>query len=358
MTDFLIIGGGVAGLSAGAHLSELGTVTLLEAETALGYHASGRSAALYEANYGKPSTVALNEASKTYFETVDGGFLSPRGFMLLGKAGDDAPFEADQVEMKIAEISVDEAVAMVPILNRETVARAAFDPDCWDIDTDRLLQNYARTIRQNGGQVLTGQRVSAIARTGAGWEVTSGEQVHAAPMLFNAAGAWVDQVADMAGIVRLGFRPCRRSMARISAPGGLEVSGWPMIFGAGESWYAKPDAGKLIVSPSEEDPMDPMDAWADDMVLAEGIARYEEMVTEPVTRVESNWAGLRTFSPDRSLVLGPEPSDPKFFWVAGQGGYGFQSSPAAGRFVADQVGGRASELDAETQARLLPSRFR
>ena len=146
-------------------------------------------------------------------------------------------------------------------------------------------------------------------------------------------------------------------MARIPAPGGHDVTKWPMIFGAGETWYAKPDAGALLVSPAEEHAMDPHDAWADDMVLAEGLARYEAMVTEPVTRLISSWAGLRTFTPDRVLAIGRDIRDPAFFWLAGQGGYGFQTSPAASALVADLVAGREPALDAATVAALDPVRF-
>jgi D-arginine dehydrogenase len=146
-------------------------------------------------------------------------------------------------------------------------------------------------------------------------------------------------------------------MARIPAPGGHDVSGWPMMFGCGETWYAKPDAGALIVSPAEEHPMAPHDAWADDMVLAEGLARYEEMVTEPVTRMLSNWAGLRTFSPDRVLVIGRDPREPAFFWLAGQGGYGFQSSPAASQLAADLLLERAPAAPKDLIAALSPARF-
>jgi glycine/D-amino acid oxidase-like deaminating enzyme len=148
-------------------------------------------------------------------------------------------------------------------------------------------------------------------------------------------------------------------MARMPAPGGHDVSGWPMLFGVGESWYAKPDAGAWLVSPAEEGPVDaPHDAFADDMVLAEGIARYQPFVTEEVTRVTSSWAGLRTFAPDRNLVIGHDARDPAFLWNAGQGGYGFQTAPAASALLADLVAGRPSVLDADTIATLSPSRFR
>ena len=178
-----------------------------------------------------------------------------------------------------------------------------------------------------------------------------------ADVIVNAGGAWADQLAVMAGIAPVGLRALRRSMARMPAPGGSDTRDWPMLTGPGETWYAKPDAGAWIVSPAEEDPVEPMDAWADDMVLAEGLARYEAYVTEPVTRVETNWAGLRTFAPDRALVIGPAPDVEGFFWMAGQGGYGFQTAPAAGGLLADLVLGRTSTLSQDVVQALSPSRF-
>ena len=354
--DFLIIGGGIAGISAAARMSELGSVIVLEAEDALAHHASGRSAALYEPRYGAPAVVGLSMASGDYFRSVP-GLLSPRGLLLVGKAEEAEAFEHDLEAMAFDRISVAEAREIVPILNPEVVALAGFAPHGEDIDTDLLVQGFAREAKGRGAQVLTKARVSAIAKDAAGWRVTSLAGEFTARMVVNAAGAWVDQVAAMAGVWPLGFTPYRRSMARIPAPGGHDVSKWPMLFGPGEDWYAKPDAGALIVSPAEEDLMEPHDAWADDMVLAEGLARYEEMVTEPVTRLISNWAGLRTFAPDRVLVIGPDAREPSFFWLAGQGGYGFQSSAAASRLAADLIGGRSPELEAGLVAQLAPSRF-
>ncbi|GGL68389.1 NAD(P)/FAD-dependent oxidoreductase [Wenxinia marina] len=357
MSDFLVIGGGIAGISAGARLAELGRVTVLEREPALAYHASGRSAALFEANYGKPAVIALNHASREHHRTARGGVLSPRGLMLVGTPETEAAYREDVAAMKLDEISPQEATALFPILDTASVTAVAHSPDAWDIDTDKLVQDFARDIREAGGRIVTGAEVTAIRRTDAGWSVTAGEE-HEAAVLIDAAGAWADVVASMAGIAPIGFTPLRRSMARIAAPEGLDPGGWPMVFGAGEAWYMKPDAGALIVSPADEDPAEPHDAWADDMVLAEGLARYEAHVTAPVTRMLANWAGLRTFAPDRQLVLGPDPSDPSFVWCAGQGGYGFQSSPAASRLLADLVGGRTPELDPATVVALSPSRFR
>jgi len=357
MIDFLVIGGGIAGTSVGARLSHLGHVVVLERESGLAYHASGRSAALFEETYGLPATIALNKASRDYHFTANGGVTSPRGLMLIGTANNGAAFGRDMTAMKLNPLSVTDARALVPILS-DAVTQVAYHADAWDIDTDRLVQNFAAEVRRNGGEVRTNAEVTAIARTDAGWDVTVGSMVLQARSIVNAAGAWVDVVANMAGIAPLGVRPLRRSIARIPAPGGHDVSRWPVMFGPGEDWYAKPDAGALLVSPADEVEIPPMDAWADDMVLAEGLARYAAHVTEPVTRMLSNWAGLRTFAPDRNLVLGPDASDPSFIWMAGQGGYGFQTAPAASQLVADLVAGRAPQIDAGMVAALSPARFR
>ncbi|MEJ6390611.1 NAD(P)/FAD-dependent oxidoreductase [Gymnodinialimonas ulvae] len=356
--DFLVIGGGIAGTSAGAALSEQGSVCLLEGEDALAYHASGRSAALYEAQYGLPSTTALNRASRHAHETLDGGLLSPRGLMLLAAPGEDDAFATDCTKMHLDRLSLSEAQAIVPILDLSHITAAAHHADAWDIDTDRMVHHYARRIRA-GGAVHTGTRVTAITRLKNGWRVMANGTPYEARNLVNAAGAWADQIAVLAGLAPLGLTPLRRSMARMPAPGGHDVSGWPMLFGVGESWYAKPDAGAWLVSPAEEGAVDaPHDAYADDMVLAEGIARYQPFVTQEVTRVTASWAGLRTFAPDRNLVIGTDPADPAFLWNAGQGGYGFQTAPAAAGLLADLVGNRPPDLDAQTVAQLSPSRFR
>lgn len=356
--DFLIIGGGIAGISVGARLSHLGTVQVLEAESGLAYHASGRSAALFEANYGNAAIVALSHASQTYHSTENGGVLSPRGLMFLAGPGEEAVLANDIAAMGLTPLDVEDARAIVPILNTDYITGAAHHDAALDIDTDLLVQNFAREIRHNGGAIATGARATEISHQNGLWHVKTGTLCYQARVLVNAAGAWADQIAQIAGIPPIGLTPLRRSMARIPAPGGHDVSTWPMLFGAGETWYAKPDAGKWLISPAEEDVVnEPHDAWADDMVLAEGIARYQPYVTEEVTRLETSWAGLRTFAPDRTLVLGADPDNADFIWVAGQGGYGFQTAPAASQLVADLIAGRASDLPAEIIASLSPARF-
>jgi glycine/D-amino acid oxidase-like deaminating enzyme len=353
--DFLIVGGGIAGVSAAAQLASLGSVLMIETEDHLAFHASGRSAALYEPHYGPAAVVALSEASGEALRAAD--VLSPRGLLLLGGADDKEGFEAEEKSFGMERISVAEARAIVPILSEKAVLRAAFADHAWDIDTDRLVQSYARAARDRGAQIVTGARAIAIRRDGGVWTVATPKGEMRARTLINAAGAWVDEVARMAGVRPLGFTPLRRSMARIPAPGGLDVSAWPMMFGAGEAWYAKPDAGALIVSPAEEDPAEPHDAWADDMVLAEGLARYEEMVTAPVERLLASWAGLRTFAPDRLPVIGRDPSMPEFVWFAGQGGYGFQSAPANAALLADLLAGRPVAVAAKIVEAVSANRF-
>lgn len=353
--DFLIIGGGIAGISAAARLSELGAVLLLEAEDALAHHASGRSAALYEPRYGLRPVVELSLASGGFFHAAE-GILSPRGLMVVGRDEDRTAFEAEARAMELSPLTPAEARAIVPIL-ADHVTLAGYAAHAWDIDTDLLLQRYAREAKGRGATILTRARAETIRRADGLWHVTAAGEEHRARVLVNAAGAWADAIATAAGVRPLGLVPYRRSMARIPAPGGLDVSRWPMIFGVRESWYAKPDAGALIVSPAEQDAQEPHDAWADDMVLAEGLARYEEMMTEPVTRLIASWAGLRTFAPDRVLVIGPDPQEPSFFWLAGQGGYGFQTCPAASRLAADLLGGRSPEVSADLVAALSPARF-
>lgn len=356
MTDILIIGGGIAGISAAARMSHLGAVTVLEAEANLAHHASGRSAALYEPNYGAPAVVELSLASGNYLRSIE-NLLTPRGLMILAKAGEDSRFDHDIAAMDLPEVSVEAARALVPILNLDVVKRAAMADHAWDIDTDLLLQTFAKEARANGAQIVTGAKVTNIQKTTTGWTVSTVKGDFGAAILVNAAGAWADEIAAMAGVKPLGITPLRRSMARIPAPGGHDVSRWPMMFGTGETWYAKPDAGALLVSPAEEDPTTPHDAWADDMVLAEGLARYEEFVTEPVTRLISNWAGLRSFSPDRVLVIGRDLADPSFFWLAGQGGYGFQCCAAASQLAADLLNGHHGSASATLVRALAPGRF-
>ena len=354
MTDAIIIGGGVAGLTAAAALAPHRQVTLLETEAAFGYHASGRSAAQFLKGYGNETVRALNTASLPAH--LAGDVLSPRPVLILGGPGDEVAFKTECTEMSASPITSRDATRLVPILNPAALAMAAYASDAFDIDTDQVMQQAARTARAHGATLKTTAPVTGIARDGAHWTVTADRTYHAG-IVINAAGAWADRIAELAGLPHLGLVPYRRSMARLPAPGDHDLRSWPMLLAAGEAWYAKPDAGAWIVSPGEAEATHPHDAWADDMVIAEGLARYQEFVLPEVTRVLTTWAGLRTFAPDRTPVIGPDPRTTGFFWLAGQGGYGFQTAPAAAALLAARVTGSAPELDADHVARLDPARI-
>jgi glycine/D-amino acid oxidase-like deaminating enzyme len=357
MSDIIIIGGGIAGISAAARLSEQADVTVLEAEDQLAYHASGRSAAVFIKDYGNPTIRALNIASLPYLRAENEGFLSPRGMMLLAKPNERAAFSDEAAEFGLQPISVSEAIEKVPLINQRTLGYAAYRSDVYDIDTDKLLQDFLRKARNQGAKIHVSHPVKALNFCGGKWQVKTQKGDFQANILINAAGAWADHIAKMASVPPLGLIAYRRSIARLPVPGGYDPTSWPVIDEIGEAWYAKPDAGQLIVSPADEDPLPAQDAWADDMILAEGLARFEAMITHPITRPSANWAGLRTFAPDRALVIGSDPKSPSFFWLAGQGGYGFQTAAASSQLIADLVLDQRSDLPKDIQNQLSPNRF-
>ena len=228
--DFLIIGGGIAGISAAARLGQLGSVIVLEAEDTLAYHASGRSAAMYEPYYGAPAVVGLSLASGAYFRAQP-GVLAPRGMLMVGKATEADAIAREAEAMQLALIPVEAALALVPVLNPATIAYAAMAMHAWDIDTDLLVQGFAREARALGAEFRLKARVTVIGRIAGGWSVMAGGVEITARQIVNAAGAWADQVAVLARVRPLGLQPMRRSMARIPAPGGHDTRGWPMQIG-------------------------------------------------------------------------------------------------------------------------------
>ncbi len=361
--DIIVIGGGIAGIGCAAMLAGRARVAVLEQEPHPGYHASGRSAAIFIPSYGGPEIRALTAASEAYLDTPPPeleteSLLKPRGEMLLAGEGEQARLTALMAEMPmLEELSVADARRLVPILEPGWIRGACIDRGARDIDADRLLQRWAGICRKQGGTVATGEAAAAIRRNGGAWTVTTRTQTWQAPVLVNAAGAWADETAELAGIGRLGLTPCRRSAALLPAPGGQAVDAWPLFGSVAENWYAKPVSGKLMVSPADEDPVDPHDAYADDMVLAGGLHRYEQSVTFPVTRVEHSWAGLRTFAPDRVPVAGFDPRAEGFFWLAGQGGYGIQTAPALSQLASDLVLGGDSPTLGKLASRLAPERL-
>jgi D-arginine dehydrogenase len=364
--DILVIGGGMAGIGAAARVSPSAKAIVLEAEDQPGRHSTGRSAAIFIANYGNDAVRAANAASQGELKSppddlAESSLLTPRGELLIA-----TPEEVERFEQHMAgaaateEISPDEAVRLFPILKRERIVRACYDNTAEDIDVDRLLQGYLRLLRRHGGKLVASARATQVTRSNGVWRVATPAGVFEAPVIVNAAGAWADTTARLAGLAPLGLTPLRRSAAILPAPEGRDVTRWPAVCSMSETWYAKPEAGKLMVSPADEDPVEPHDAWPDDMVLAEGLDRYEQAVTVPVTRVERTWAGLRTFAPDRTPVVGFDPAAEGFFWLAGQGGYGIQTAPALSRLAAALLAGGdgTAVLPPEVVTALAPDRLR
>jgi len=362
-SDILIIGAGMAGIGAAARLAPHASVTVLEMEERPAYHTTGRSAATFILNYGNDVLRAMNAASEDILRSggdlAEAGFLSPRGVLQVEEPGMEAAFEAYIDGASGLEILGPEDVCRCfPPYRPERVVRGALEPDASDIDVDGLLQAFIRKMRAHGGQIVPKAEVKVLNRTGGVWRVETQAGAFEAPVVVNAAGAWGDVVAGLAGIAPVGLIPMRRTIAVLPAPGGADTSGWTLTASIAETWYAKPDGGRLWVSPADADPVEPHDAWPDDMVLAEGLHRFEQSTTIEVTRVERSWAGLRTFAPDRTPVNGFEPAADGFVWLVGQGGYGIQTAPAMSRLAADLVLGHDPHLPPEVVAALSPLRFR
>ncbi|WP_108819709.1 NAD(P)/FAD-dependent oxidoreductase [Pseudovibrio sp. Alg231-02] len=360
--DFLIIGGGIAGISAASQLAENAKTIVLEMEDVIGHHSTGRSAAIFIRNYGNAVIRALIAASEPTLMNPQGicedTVLTRRGLLMLAEKGKEDQLETYEEDAEGLETrSAEEALAMVPILDPDKVSSALYEPNALDIDVDRLFQGYARLFKSRGGEIVLSAPANQIERQDGLWQVTTPKGTFCAPVLINAAGAWADKIAELAGIKTIGLTPKRRTAAILPLPDGVDSSNWPLFEGAAEPFYAKPEAGKLLVSPVDADPVEPHDAFVDDMVLAEGLYRFENAVNFSVTRVEHSWAGLRSFVEDRSPVVGFAPDAAGFFWLAAQGGYGIQTSPALSRLTADLCLKRPSELPEEIVAALSPNRF-
>jgi D-arginine dehydrogenase len=342
--DFLIIGAGIAGASTGYFLAPHGKTIVLEREQLPGYHSTGRSAALYTVAYGTPQVRALTAASRTFFDAPPAGFaehplLTPRGELSVDFTGDPEELQRQYQSAKasVAEVqllSAEQACAMLPVLRAEKVQGALYDPSAADIDTDALHQGYLRGIRRHNGQIHCDSEVLEIQRLDAGWEVRTATQSFRAKVLIDAAGGWCDQIATLAGVTPLGLQPKRRAAFIFAGPEGVDSHHWPMLVSLDESFYMKPDAGMLLGSPANADPVEPHDVQPEELDIAMGIYQIEEHTTLSIRRPTRTWAGLRSFVADGDLVGGYDPQVPGFFWCAAQGGYGIQTSPAMGQACA------------------------
>ena len=352
--DFIVIGGGMAGASAAAYLSARGSVALLERESQPGYHSTGRSAALFSTIYGNAAVRALTRASQAFLFESPSWFtptplVSPRPTLFFAtQAQTDAlnAFRADDdIAANTVQLDVAQATELVPAFKPDYLGGAVLEPGSADIDVAALQQGYLRQAKAAGATVVFDAEVTGIERTGGRWLVDTKQGRHVAAVVVNAAGAWGDEMARMAGARPVGLRPLRRTAMLVDPPRGLSCASWPAAIALDESFYFKPDGGRLLLSPADEEPSPPCDAQPEDLEVAIAVDRFENATGARVEKVWHRWAGLRVFSADRTPVVGFDPAAEGFFWLVGQGGYGIQSADALGRLTAALASGDGVPTD-------------
>ena len=352
--DIIVIGAGIAGISAAAELAADAGVTVLEMEAQPGYHASGRSAAYFATAYGKKIIRDITGCCESFLLEPPDGFtevplLRPRDSMFFGREDQAGKLLALQVDNTRLQFLDEDAVRRrVSVFAPGYLYGAMWDRKGGDLDVDALFQGCLRLFRRQGGKLYSSHPVNSLERLGGVWTVTAGAQQFQAPIVINAAGAWVEGVASMAGLESLGIEPLRRTALTIDPPDGVEIWNWPEMVDADEDFYFKPDAGQIMISPADETPSNPCDAQPEDLDVATGVYRFEQATGLEIRRVNHSWAGLRTFAPDRVFVAGFDPRSEGFFWLAGQGGYGVQSSPAMARLTRFLVTGIVPEGEFST----------
>lgn len=352
--DIAILGGGIAGLSLANFLGASRSVVVLEREESLGYHSTGRSAAEFVLRYNSPDVCKLAAISRDFFDHPSQGFsdvplLVPRGGLMIANAEKrerfEAHFAAEQTRTdKLTRLTVEEAIARVPILDPAYVAGAYHDPEFWDIEVESLLQGYVKGARRAGVEIRQKAGVIAARDDGRHWVLDTEGETISAQIVVNATGGWADPTAALFGIAPIGIVPHRRTAILVDLPDGVDARTMPEINELDDEFYIKPDAGRLLVSPADETPCEPGDVQPEEIDVAWAAHHLETATTMEVRRIAKSWAGMRSFSPDRLPVIGPAVDNPRFFWLAGQGGYGILSSPALGALAANLLtGGEAPE---------------
>jgi D-arginine dehydrogenase len=343
---------------------------VLERETRAGYHTTGRSAATFIETYGNPAMRGLTSAGKAFFLAPPPGFaagalVSPRGCMLVATAGDLAKLRRETAESQALSPAVraldgSEALKLCPALRPEAAVAAMLDPDAMDIDVDVLHQGFLRGLKARGGALVVDAEVLGLERRAGQWLVATKQGRFTAPVVVNAAGAWADLVGAMAGARPIGLVPKRRTIVAFDPPEGMDPRRWPITGDVGDAWYFLPQGGRVLGSPADETPSEPCDAQPEELDMAIAIDRIETATTMRIRRVQAKWAGLRSFVADKTVVAGFAPEAEGFFWLAGQGGYGIQTSPAMGRVAAALAAGRDMPVDIQargiTAAMLAPDR--
>ena len=355
--DFLVCGSGIAGASIAYELAASGaSVVVVEQEDRHGYHTTGRSAAMYLESYGAAPLRRLTVASRAFFDSPPEGFsdyplLRPRG--CLNIAGQESLGELDALAGEIEatgsryeRLDGSQVRERIPILRPDACAAAVYEPDAADIDANALHAGYLKLARARGADMRLSARLMALEPAAQGWRarLEDGGVIEAAAVV-NAAGAWADRVAAMAGAAPLGLQPLRRTIILLDPPQGLDIAAWPVVSDIDEAFYFKPEAGMILASPADETPSDPQDAAPDELDIAVCVDRLQRAADLPARRVARSWAGLRTFAPDRVPVFGYDPRATGFFWFAGQGGYGMQTAPAAARLGAALARGEGAPED-------------
>src|SRR5882724_744878 len=342
--DFIVIGGGIAGASVAYWLAPHARVVVLEREPQPGYHSTGRSAALFIETYGPEQVRILTRASRLFFENPGLGFaahplLTPRGTLFVATTEQERQLKEYWEEVRgsstvTRQLDRAETCSRVPVLRADRVIGSVYEPEACDIDVHGMHQGYLRELRRRGGVLQCDAEVTRLEREGAQWRVHAGETTYCAPVVINAAGAWADTLARMAGAAPIGIEPRRRSAFTFPQPEGVAAAAWPAVMSAEDDWYFKPEAGMLLGSPANADLVEPQDVQAEELDIALAIDRIESITTLTIARPTRVWAGLRSFVADGNLVGGFDTHTPGFFWVAAQGGYGIQTSAAMGEACA------------------------
>ncbi len=368
--DVLVVGGGIAGVSVAANLAPDVSVALIEREAQPGYHSTGRSAALFSEIYGNASIRALSRGSRDFLfdpprQFSDTPLVFPRGSLYMARSDQLASLHRMAALPDVATgtrfVDAAEALRLSPLLREGYAAQALYEPEARDIEVNALHQGYLRQLRAAGGRVLLQNGILGLERSGGIWQARTGTDVIEAPIVINAAGAWAEHVGALAGAAPIGLTPCRRTAILVEGPDlpGLATSA--MTIDIDEQFYFKPDAGLLLLSPADEEPMEACDVQPDELDVAIAIDRVQQVTSLQVRRIRSKWAGLRSFVADRSPVVGFDPDCTGLFWLAGQGGYGIQTAPAMGRLAASLVKGQGIPADlldrGLRQAEIAPQRL-
>ena len=348
--DVLVVGGGIAGVSLAAALAPDLTVIVMEAEPELGRHATGRSAATYFPSYGGDVVRTLTAASRSRYDEASAErgspLLTPLPMLLVATdAASDRTLHDTAAETGTLElVDTAAAVELCQVLRPDRIRGGGLDAGGMAIEVAGLHQLYLQRLRRHGGRVVTAAAVRTVSRRTPGWQLAAGDHDVSADVIVDAAGAWVDEVADLAGVPRLGLVPRRRSafITPLVAAHAATVAGWPMVADASHRWYFKPEAGQLLASPADETPSPPCDARPDDLEIARAIEAINDCTMLAIRTVSTSWAGLRSFVPDERPVLGSWDDHPDFFFFAGQGGFGIQMAPALAELGAAILTGGAA----------------